>query len=176
MVDTYRRDGLGSNQILQAFQGGQATTDLRERLDSLLTDDELAAVADVTLLPRRRVSRTNLVTTIAEQAQDADVDERSVAVSLGSPVGFGGQTGNVRGVLAGVRALQLDSAEMSQLADLIGQGQRDAALNSLTQRGIPVAQAQMLLADIAALPSAITLPQTAAPIHSSTTEPNDEAN
>ena len=176
LVDQYRRDGLGSSQILDAFQSGQATTDLRTTLDSPLSDEELSAVADVTLQPRRRVGRVNLVTTIAEQAHDADADEQSVAASLGSPVGFGGQTGNVRGVLAGARALQLSSAEMSQLAELIGQGQRDAALASLTQHGIPVTQAQLLVADIAALPNAITLPQTTAPTSSSNMEPPDESN
>ena len=176
LVDQYRRQGLGSGQILDAFQSGQATTDLRATLQSPLSDEDLAVVADVTLQPRRRVSRANLITTIAEQAQNTDADAQTVAASLGSPVGFGGQTGNVRGVLAGTRALQLNSAEMSHLADLIGQGQRDAALNSLTQRGIPVAQARMLLADIAALPNAITLPQTTAPASPPTTEPNDEAN
>ncbi|MGB1249619.1 MAG: hypothetical protein ACPG8W_03235 [Candidatus Promineifilaceae bacterium] len=172
LVDQYRHQGLDSSQILDVFQSGQATEDLRTVLESPLSDSELATVADVTLLPRRRVSRANLVTTIAEQAQNVDANEQTVAASLGSPVGFGGQTGNVRGVLAGAKALRLSSADMQQLTELIDQDQNDAAHAVLTQRGIPTTQADMMLTDIAALPNVITLPQTTSP-H---TEPTDAPN
>ncbi len=112
------------------------------------------------MLPRRRLNRVALVDAIAAQATNPRADVDSLAASLGSPVGFGGQTGNVRGVLAGARTLNLNSADLTQLTEQIGQGLRQQALDTLTQRELPLQPARELISDIAALPAAITLPQT----------------
>ena len=160
LVDQYRRQQLNSAQILTLFQSGQGTADLRAAQETPLSDSQLGVVADITLLPRRKVHRADLVGAIAAQASHPNSNATSIAMSLGSPVGFGSQTGAVRGVLAGARRLQLSAAEMTQLANLIGQGLRQQALDNLTQHGLSQTQARELVSDIVTLPDAITLPQT----------------
>ena len=162
LVDQYRHQSLNGAQILARFQSGQGTADLRAAQETPLSNAQLAAVADLTLLPRRKMHRADLVGTIAAHAAYPNSDATSIAASLGSPVGFGSQTGAVRGVLAGARVLQLTADDIAQLADQIGQGMRQQVLDSLTQHGLSQAQARELLSDIVALPDAITLPQTTA--------------
>ena len=106
-IASYRTQGLSDAAVLAAFQQGEAATAIREASETPLSDAALAAVADMVLLPQRRLTRPELAQAIGQAAMTDNSTADRVAESLGMPIGFGGQTGNVRGVLAGVRAMQL---------------------------------------------------------------------
>src|SRR5690606_24183129 len=52
-VARYREQGFDDAAILAAFQSGAATAALREQLETPLSEAQLAAVADMVLLPQR---------------------------------------------------------------------------------------------------------------------------
>ena len=162
LVERYRGQGVIDADILTAFQSGEATTALRAQIPTPLNGTQLAAVADMVLLPQRQVSRSELVLAIQSQTAEETPSAQGIAQTLGSPVGFGGQTGTVRGVLAGSQAFNLSPAEIQQIAHLIQQGLREQAVAILQARGQSEAAASTFVADVAALPEAITLPQTTA--------------
>jgi hypothetical protein len=130
MAGHYREQGLADAAILETFQSGRATEAFRQTMATPLSEAQLAAVADMVLLPQRRLSRSELVAVIGREAAAGAVSEQAIMEAIGSPVGFGGQTGNVRGVLAGARDLNLSPAELSRLADLISDGLRETANRS----------------------------------------------
>jgi hypothetical protein len=163
----YRARGLDDTAVLAAFQSGEAAVTIRENLaaedlDVPLSDEQLSAVADMVLLPQRRFTRTELVTIIGQEVAAGEDSEQAVVDAIGSPVSFGGQTGNVRGVMAGARAMNLSPAEMARLATLIGDGLRDAVQAELAGRGWRPDVVQEFVSDLTALPGAIVVPQTTA--------------
>ena len=119
LVAQYQEQGLGDAAVLAAFQSGEATATIHEASDTPLSEAQLSAVADMVLRPQRRVTRTELVTVIGREAAAEATTEQAViqAIGMGQTVsasGFGGQTGNVRGVLAGARAMNLSPAELAR--------------------------------------------------------------
>jgi len=160
LVTDYRSQQMSDGDILAAFQSGEAATAIRETVDSPLSEEQLTAVADMVLLPQRRLERTELVTVIGEQAAAGQRSETAVSDAIGSPVGFGGQTGAVRGVMAGAGAMQLSPAELARLAALIRDGMRQEAGQQLVARGHQPAAARALISDIAALPTTMVVPQS----------------
>jgi hypothetical protein len=163
----YRARGLDDTAVLAAFQSGEAAVTIRENLaaqdlDVPLSDEQLSAVADMVLLPQRRFTRTELVTIIGQEVAAGEDSEQAVVDAIGSPVSFGGQTGNIRGVMAGARAMNLSPAEMARLATLIGDGLRDAVQAELAGRGWRPDVVQEFVSDLTALPGAIVVPQTTA--------------
>ncbi len=122
----------------------------------------MAAVADMVLLPQRYLTRTELVAVIGREAAAGAVNEQAVAQAIASPVGFGGMTGSVRGVLAGAGAMNLSPAELAHLAEMIQDGLRDRVQTELAGRGYRPEMVHDFISDLAALPGALVVPQTTA--------------
>jgi hypothetical protein len=161
LVDHYRttrgRDNAG---VLATFQSGEGIEMLRERLETPLSDEQLAALTDVVLLPRRQLSRPELARAIGQTAVEPDSSEQEVALRLSMPVGFGSQTGSVRSVLAGARAMGLTPEEMTRLAQMIQDGLREAVLAELIESGRQPEAARDFTGDLAALPESLVVPQS----------------
>jgi hypothetical protein len=163
LVAQYRAQGMDDAAVLTAFQSGEAAVAIiREAIAAPLSDEHLSAVADMVLLPQRRLTRTELVTVIGQQVAAGATGEQAVVQAIGSPIGFGGQTGNIRGVIAGARAMNLSPADLARLADLIRDGLRETAREDLVSRGYRPAEAREFISDMAALPGAIIVPQSTA--------------
>ncbi len=166
LVAQYRDQGMGDAETLDAFQSGEATAVIRETLaeqgaPTPLSDAQLSAVADMVLLPQRRITRTELAVVIGQQVAAGATNEQAVAQAIGSPVGFGGQTGNVRGVMAGVAAMNLSPADLAHLSELISDGLRETAQQELIGRGYQPAQVREFVGDMTALPDMVSVPQPA---------------
>lgn len=167
LVAQYHTQGMDDANVLAAFQSGEAPIAIREAITAQgeampLSESQLSAVADMVLLPQRRLTRTELVTVIGQQAAAGAASEQAVVQAVGSPVGFGGQTGNVRGVMAGAQAMNLSPADLTRLAELIRNGLRETAQEELIGRGHQLAQVREFVSDMAALPGAMVLPQSTA--------------
>ena len=162
LVAQYRDQGMGDAAVLAAFQSGEAAAAVREAIATPLSDEQLSAVADMVLLPQRRLTRTELITVIGQEAAAGATTEQAVIQAIGMPTGFGGQTGNVRGVLAGARAMNLSPAELARLAEMIQDGLRDVVQAELTGRGYRPEMVRDFVGDMAALPGAMVVPQTTA--------------
>jgi hypothetical protein len=160
LIARYREQGMGDADQLAAFQSGEAAAAIRESVDTPLSDEQLLAVADMVMLPQRRLTRPELVAIIGQEAAAGAASEQAVIEALAIPIGFGGQTGNVRGVLAGARTMALSPAELARLAEMIQDGLRDEAQAELVGRGYQPGQVSAFVTDMAALPAAMTLPQT----------------
>ena len=174
MVAEYRRQGRGDAEILAAFQSGEAATALRSTLDTPLADAEMSAVADLVLQPERRLTRVQLAAVIGAQVAAGSPTVEGVQAAIGSPVHFGGQTGNIRGVIAGAQALQLAPEELARLAERVGQGLREAVQAELVSRGHRPDVVHPFVSSLAALPAAVTVPQTTATGSAGENEANSE--
>ncbi|MFZ1398903.1 MAG: hypothetical protein WAS33_18505, partial [Candidatus Promineifilaceae bacterium] len=172
LVSQYRRQGMADADVLAAFQSGAAATAIRAATaaqDSAtpLTDAQLSAVADMVLLPQRRLTRPELASVIGQEAAAGAVDEQPILHAFGMgptvvPSGFGGQTGNVRGVMAGVRAMNLSPADLTRLAEMIQEGLRDVVQTELADRGYRPEMVGQFVSDLAALPGTMVVPQSTA--------------
>lgn len=162
LVAQYRDQGMGDAAVLAAFQSGEAATAVREAITTPLSDAQLSAVADMVLLPQRRLTRTELVTVIGQEAAAGATNEQTIVQAIGMPTGFGGQTGNVRGVMAGARAMNLSPAELARLAEMIQDGLRDVVQAELADRGYRPEMVRDFVSDMAALPGAMVVPQSTA--------------
>ncbi|MCB0085947.1 MAG: hypothetical protein KDE47_33635, partial [Caldilineaceae bacterium] len=160
LVAQYRTQGMDAAGVLAAFQGGEAAASMRDETETPLSDAQLSAVADMVLLPQRRLTRTELVTVIGQQVAAGAANEQAIIQAIGSPIGFGSQTGNVRGVMAGARAMNLSPDDLARLAMLVRDGLREAAGDDLISRGYHPEQVHEFVGDIAALPGTIVVPQT----------------
>jgi hypothetical protein len=165
VVAGYRAQGADDAGILAAFQSGEATATLREAHETGLSDEQLAAVADMVLLPQRELTRPELLAVIGEQAAagpTTNPGDAGVAQAIGMPTGFGGQTGTIRSVIAGARAMNLSPADLTHLAELIRDGLHETAQAELVDRGHQPALTREFLSDVAALPAVLVVPQTTA--------------
>jgi hypothetical protein len=158
---------MSDADILTAFQSGEATSALRESLSvrgdtTPLTDEQLAAVADMVLQPQKRLTRGELAAVIGEQIVAGETTAGAVAVAIGTPVGFGGQTGAIRGVMAGAEAMNLSPGELARLADLISDGLREVVQAELASRGHRPDVVRDFVSDLASLPGVLVVPQTTA--------------
>lgn len=163
LVSTYRAEGLDDAALLTTFQQGTARAALREQHETPLSDDQLSAVADMVLLPQRRLSRAELAYAIGQAGMAHEAaTEQDVAVVVGSPTGFGGQTGNVRGVLAGAQTMNLSPAELARLAEMIQDGLRDRVQAEMANRGYRPEMVRNFVSDVAALPGVLVVPQSTA--------------
>jgi len=167
LVARYRANQMSDADILAAFQSGAAGSDLREALSgqgepSPLSDEQLTAVADMVLLPQRRLTRGELAVVIGQQAAAGATSDQAVAEAIGSPVNFGGQTGAIRGALAGAAEMNLSPDEMARLAGMISDGLREAVQAELAGRGHRPDIVRDFVSDMASLPGTMTVPQTAA--------------
>ncbi len=160
LVDYYRVRGRDNAGVLTTFRSGEGVEMLRERLETPLSDEQIKALTDMLLLPRRQLSRRELAHAVGQVAADPDADEQAVAERLSMPVGFGGQTGSVRGVLAGAREMGLTAEEMGRLAQMIQDGLREAVLTELTARNQPETAVRAFISDLSALPEAMVVPQS----------------
>lgn len=163
LVGQYRAQGLNDAQILASFQSGEAREAIREQHNTPLNNDQLAAVADMVLLPQRRLTRGALAYAIGQVGVvNEAATEQDVAAAIGSPTGFGGQTGNVRGVLAGVQAMNLSPADLARLAEMIQDGLRDQVQAELANRGHRSEMVRSFVSELAALPGVLIVPQSTA--------------
>lgn len=157
----YRAEGLEDKQILTAFQSGAAFEIVREQSNSPLSEAQLTAVADMVLLPERRLTRSELAQAIGQVAvANQSANEQDVAAAIGSTVGFGGQTGTIRGVLTGARELHLSPADLVRLVEKIQAGLQSKAQAELTSSGYRLEHVRELLGDLATLPGSLVVPQT----------------
>ncbi len=166
LLTQYRQQGLSDADQLTAFQSGEATDAIRDVVDTPLSDDQMSAVADMVMLPQRRVTREELVTVIGHEVAAGATNEQTVLQAIGSPVGFGGQTGNIRGVMAGARRMNLAAAELGRLAELIRDGLRETAQEELVTRGHQSVQVGEFVTNMAALPGMMVMPQSTADVPS----------
>ena len=162
LVAQYRDQGLGDAAVLAAFQSGEAATAIREATNTPLSEEQLSAVADMVLLPQRRLTHTELVTVIGQEAAAGATSEQAIAQALGMPIGFGGQTGNVRGVMAGARAMNLLPTDLARLSEMIQDGLRGAAQAELADRGYRMEMVRNFVNDMGALPDVMVVPQSTA--------------
>ncbi|MCA9999851.1 MAG: hypothetical protein KDE56_29010, partial [Anaerolineales bacterium] len=172
VVNQYRRRGVPDADVLAAFQSGEAAAAIQETTAAQgsptpLTEAQLSAVADMVLLPQRRISRAELVSVIGQEAAAGAADEQSILQALGMgptviPSGFGGQTGNVRGVLAGAQAMNLSPADLTRLAEMIQDGLRDVVQTELADRGYQPEMVRHFVSELVALPGAMVVPQSTA--------------
>ncbi|MCZ7673906.1 MAG: hypothetical protein M5U34_45660 [Chloroflexi bacterium] len=176
LVAQYQAQGMDDTAVLAAFQSGEAAAAVREAIATPLSDEQLSAVADMVLLPQRRLTRTELVTVIGQEAAAGGTNEQAIAQAIGMPIGWGGQTGNVRGVLAGARAMNLSPAELARLAEMIQDGLRDVVQAELADRGHRPEMVRDFVSDMAALPGAMIVPQSTAvgPTAVSSQKPQEE--
>ena len=114
------------------------------------------------LLPQRRLTRGQLAAVIGEQVAAGTTTDQAVANAIGAPVGFGGQTGAIRGVMTGAEAMNLSPDELARLADLISDGLREAVQTELTSRGHRPDLVRSFVSDLVSLPGAMIVPQTTA--------------
>ncbi|MCB0028732.1 MAG: hypothetical protein KDE28_12545, partial [Anaerolineales bacterium] len=167
LVAQYRAQQMSDADILATFQSGTATSALREALSAQgeatpLSDEQLTAVADMVLLPQRRLTRGELAVVIGEQVAAGATSDQAVAEAIGTPVSFGGQTGAIRGVMAGAEAMNLSPDDLTRLADLINEGLREAVQAELAGRGHRPELVRGFVSDLASLPGAMIVPQTVA--------------
>ena len=162
LVGQYRLAGLGDAEVLAAFQAGQAAMALRDMTATPLTEAQLAAVADMVMLPQRRLTRAELAAVIGQVVAAGATDEAAVVQAVNMPISFGGQTGNVRGVMAGARAMRLAPEELARLVEMIQEGRQPAAQTELVARGYGPETVQDFVSDLAALPATLVVPQTTA--------------
>lgn len=172
LVAGYRNEGQSEAAILDNFQKGGAAASLRATSNTPLDDAQLSAVADMVLLPQRSLDRTELVTLIGQQAAAGATSEQAVAQALGTPVTFAGQTGTIRGVMAGIREMDLSPADLARLAALVQDGLREGAQAELAARGYRPELVRDFVSDMAALPGTLVVPQTTAgPVTAAALEP-----
>jgi hypothetical protein len=172
LLAQYRSQAMSDAGIMAAFQSGEAATAVRQALASAgtempLSDAQLAAVADTVLLPKRRLARRELAAVIGEQVAAGESTEQAVADAIGMPAavatgGFGGQTGNVRGVMAGAQAMNLSPADLTRIADLIRDGLREVVQAELVGRGYRPEMVRDFVSNFAALPAVVVVPQSTA--------------
>lgn len=162
-LSAYRAQGLSDPETWAAFQSGAAFEIIQEQSNSPLSEAQLAGVADMVLLPQRRLTRGELAQAIGEAAAaNQAATEQDVAAAIGSPVGFAGQTGTIRGVLGGARELHLSPEDLTRLVEMIQAGQQAKAQAELTSSGYHLERVRELLNDLATLPGSLVVPQTTA--------------
>lgn len=162
LVAEYRVRGMDDAAVLAAFQSGEAVATIRQTTATQLSDQQLSAVADMVLLPQRRLTRPELVSVIGSEATAGANGEQAVIKAIGMPIGFGGHTGNVRGVLVGAQAMRLSPEDMARLAEMVQEGLRDVVQAELAARGYRPELVRHFVGDLAALPSVMVVPQTTA--------------
>ncbi|MCB8975805.1 MAG: hypothetical protein H6657_00050 [Ardenticatenaceae bacterium] len=160
LVAHYRANQLDDAAIFTEFQQGRAAESIREQTNTPLLADQLAAVADMLLLPQRRVTRQELAGLIGRSVADGAVNEQPILAELNTPVHFGGQTGLIRELVNETRQLALSPEVLASLVALIEQGLRPQAQQALVGRGVAATDVELLLANLAALPQTLIMPQT----------------
>jgi len=161
-VRRQQAEGMDDAAIYESFRRGEPAAELRATIDTPLSDAQLQAVADVVLLPQRRLTRAELAAAIGEAAARRDASEQDVAHLLGTRAHFGSQTGNVRGVLAGAQELHMTPADLSRLAEAVQRGLQEEVMAELTTRGGRPQAVRALAADLTALPELLSVPLTTA--------------
>jgi len=161
-VRRQQAEGVDDAAIYESFRRGEPAAELRATIDTSLTDAQLQALADVVLLPQRRLTRIELAAAIGEAAARSDASEQDVAHLLGTRAHFGSQTGNVRGVLAGAQELHMTPVDLTRLAEAVQRGLQEEVMAELTARGRRPEAVRALAADLTALPELLSVPLTTA--------------
>lgn len=149
----YRDQGMSEAAILHQFQSGAALGDL----ETPLTAAQQSALADLVLMPRRILSRDELVQAMGGLESGRDTD---LARQLGVPSGFTSYTGLVRELLTQVQAFQLNQSELTDILAQLQTGQHELARNELLARGLDEGEINPFLRNLGALPSRLLVPQT----------------
>lgn len=140
--------------LWSSFRDGRALP------DSPLSREQLAAVADTVLQPRRAVSQVELVEEIGKMAAAGGGDDRDLAARLGSPTHFGTETGAVRALLEGVTALRLTGEQLREMAAALRAG--ESAETHLSRQGYAPGAGRAFARDLAGVEAGVLLPQTTA--------------
>ncbi len=146
--------GQSAQDIVAAFQRGDALP------DSPLNREQLTAVIDVVLQPRREMSRADLVGAMAANLTAGGRSDADLAAVVGNPSHFGPQTGAIRAVLEGIERLQLTAQDLERIAARLQTGQAIAPY--LTGQGYTPTQAQAFSRDLDGLVGGLSIPQTTA--------------
>lgn len=162
LVDTLAAQGATGDQILSQFQSGIAADMIRQQTSTAYTDEQIAAVADAVLMPRRVLSKADLAEAIAGTLQQGYTSENALAAQLGTPTNFGGDTGAIRAVMQGAQEMQLDREEIRRMAEQIGQGLKQEVRQQLQQLGHSRLTVEGFVNGLETLPDALQVPQTAA--------------
>ncbi len=157
--------GQSAQDIVASFRSGDALP------ESPLSREQLTAVADTVLQPRREMSQTNLVQAMAANLSAGGRSDADLAAAVGNPSHFGPQTGAIRAVLEGIERLQLTAQDLERIAARLQSGQAIAPY--LTGQGYTPTQAQAFSRDLDGLVGGLSIPQTTAvpPIVSATAQP-----
>ncbi len=146
--------GQSAQDIVASFQRGETLP------DSPLNREQLTAVTDVVLQPRREMSQADLVGAMAANLAAGGRSDADLAAVVGNPSHFGPQTGAIRAVLEGIERLQLTAQDLERIAARLQSGQAIAPY--LTGQGYTTTQAQAFSRDLDGLVGGLSIPQTTA--------------
>lgn len=162
LVDTFAAQGATGDQILSQFQSGGVAEIVRQQANTALTDEQIAAVADAVLMPRRVLSKADLADAIAETLQQGYTSEDALAAQIGTPTNFGGDTGAIRTVMQGAQEMQIGQKEMRRMTEQISQGLKQEVRQQLQQLGHSRLTVDEFVNGLETLPDTLQVPQTAA--------------
>jgi hypothetical protein len=162
-IEQRAAQGATAEEVLQQFQSGAAAETIRQEAGvERLTEEQAAAIADLLLTPRRVLDREELVTAVAATLAQGYSGENALAAYIGSPAGFGGDTGSIRAVMDGAQAMSLSQADLARMARLIEDGLRHELRQELRQAGHNRTVVETFVSGLDSLPDALQVPQTAA--------------
>ncbi|MCP4423926.1 MAG: hypothetical protein GY803_05505, partial [Chloroflexi bacterium] len=162
VISQAQTEGQTSEEILNAFQSGDALTAVRETAAAAgtpisLSNDQLHALADTTMLPQRQLDMSGLLTAMNETIQAGGGDDRALADHLNAPTHFGPLTGTIRQVMTGMGQMQLSAADAARIAAQIQAGQGAQTRQELLGRGHMPAQVDRFINNVSSLPPTIAV-------------------
>jgi hypothetical protein len=175
VISQAQADGQTPETILSAFQSGDALTAIRETAAAAgtplaLSNNQLHALADTTLLPQRQLDVSGLLSAMQTTIQGGGGDDRALADHLNAPTHFGPLTGTIRTVMTGMGQMQLSAADAARISAQIQSGQGTQTRQELIGRGHAPAQVDRFIHSVASLPPTIAIPQSTTPATDSSGE------
>ncbi|MCB9444057.1 MAG: hypothetical protein H6669_07455 [Ardenticatenaceae bacterium] len=163
LVEQHAAEGATASEILHQFQIGAAAEAIRDQTGiEQLTNDQVAAVADALLMPRRVLDKEELTAAIAETMASGYTSDAALSAHIGTPINFGGDTGSIRAVMEGAREMSLGQADMERLTFMILDGLKQEVRAELEKAGHNRMVVDDFVNGLDSLPESIQVPQTAA--------------
>lgn len=162
LVENYATQGATADEILYQFQSGAAAETIRTQTGVQLSDQQIAAVADSVLIPRRVVDKEEIAAAIHDALQQGYQSDSGLAAQLGTPQNFGGDTGSVRAVMESAAQMRLSREDMVEMARMVRDGLAQQVKSELTSRGYSRFNVDDFVDGLDSLPDAIQLPQSVA--------------
>ncbi len=176
VISQAQAEGQTPEAILNTFQSGDALTAVRETAATAgtpltLSNNQLHALADTTLLPQRQLDVSGLLAAMQATIQAGGGNDRALADHLNAPTHFGPLTGTIRTVMTGMEQMQLSATDAARIATQIQSGQGTQTRQELVGRGHAPAQVDRFINSVSSLPPTIAVPQTTTPATGASGEP-----